>query len=113
MLLLFISKDLRLYLSSDVLLINLDFVFVHSRSSASFVRDILRISLSAVIYSLLYASVHRLYLSPDEYSLHYLSDMFYLYAVFKVRLSDCLFHQSFKTKISFDLKSLVKPAVSI
>ena len=31
---------------------------------------------SSVIYSLLYASVHRLYLSSDEYSLHYLSDIF-------------------------------------
>ena len=46
-----------------------------SRTS-SFARDILRISLPAAIYSLLYASVQRLYLPPDEYSPHYSSDIF-------------------------------------
>ena len=66
------------------LVINLKFRIRHSRTSP-LVRDILRISLLAVIYSLLYASVQRLYLPSSEYSLHDLSDIFYLYAVFKVR----------------------------
>ena len=47
----------------------------HSRTS-SLVRDIRRISLPAVIYSLMSASGQRLYLSSGDYSPHYLSDIF-------------------------------------
>ena len=54
---------------------NLEVRTQRSRTS-SFARDIRRISLSAVIYSLLYASVQRLYLPSDEYSPHYSSDIF-------------------------------------
>ena len=43
----------------------------------SLVRDIRRISLPAVIYSLLYASVQRLYLPSVDHSSHYLSDIYF------------------------------------